>query len=347
MMTKYTLSAFMALLICLFWGFNSAIIGPNIAATTKGPMAKITLAVETSLLTGAVWVAQKKGYYRDEALDITIKEFSTGRDSFLAMLNSDAIDISTVAPTPIVFSSFDRADFSVLATFAYSYDDVKIIVSKDSGIVDHTDLTGKTIATPFGTTGQFFLASYLELNEIPSSAIKIVDIDPDKLPAALATNQVDAIVIWEPHAYQARQLLNNTERQLETSQVYRETFNFMVMNDFAKAHSATLEGFLRANLRATEFIQNNALEAQAIISQRLNIDIAVVSALWKQFTFKIVLDQSLLTTFEDEARWAITSALTVQRNVPNYLDFLAPLPLTKVKPSAVTVIHAAQGHHEN
>ena len=47
---------------------------------------KVTLGVETSLLPAAVWVAGNKGYFQEEGLDLTIKEFDSGRLSFLAML---------------------------------------------------------------------------------------------------------------------------------------------------------------------------------------------------------------------------------------------------------------------
>ena len=106
-------------------GFSISIDKP-----TK-PIEKVSLGVEASLLPAAVWVADNKGYFQDEGLDLTIKEFNSGRLSFLAMLKGEGVDISTVAPTPIMFSSFNRQDFSILATFVYSYDDVKVIARRD------------------------------------------------------------------------------------------------------------------------------------------------------------------------------------------------------------------------
>ena len=59
---------------------------------------KVTLGVESSLLPASVWVAENKGYFEDEGLDLTIKEFDSGKASFLAMLEGEGADISTVAP---------------------------------------------------------------------------------------------------------------------------------------------------------------------------------------------------------------------------------------------------------
>jgi len=54
---------------------------------------------------------------------------------------------------------------------------------------------------------------------------------------ALANNKVDAIVVWEPHCYNARQLLGDQAIRLPSSEIYRETFNFMAMKDFIKNNS--------------------------------------------------------------------------------------------------------------
>jgi len=303
-------------------------------------LEKATLGVESSLLPAAVWVAENKGYFREQGLDLTIKEFDSGRLSLLAMLEGDeGIDISTVAPTPIMFNSFDRQDFSIFAIFVYSYDDVKVIARKDKGITTAADLRGKKIGTPAGTTGQFFVEAFLIHNGIPSSEVEVIDIAPSDLPSALENNQVDAIVIWEPHGYNARKLLGDKAIRLPSSDVYKETFNFMVMNDFAEENPGVLKKFLRAVDKATTFIKDHKGESQGIVAKRLNLDREVMDALWDEFVFEISLQQSLIITLEDEARWAIKNNLTDKTEVPNYLDYIYLDALYELKPEAVNIIH--------
>lgn len=299
---------------------------------------KATLGVETSLLPAAVWVAENKGYFKEEGLDLEIKEFDSGKLSFLAMLDS-GVDISTVAPTPIMFNSFKRQDFSIFATFVYSYDDVKVIARKDKGIKTAADLKGKRVGTPAGTTGQFFLSSFLIYKGLNASEIQEVDIAPSDLPGALEKNRVDAIVIWEPHAYNARQLLQDNAIRLPSSEVYKETFNFIAMKDFARDNPEVLKKFLRAIDKATIFIGEHKFESQAIVAERLKLDKDVMITLWDEFVFQLSLEQSLLMTLEDEARWAITNSLTDKTEIPNYLDYVYMDLLHEVKPEAVTMIH--------
>ena len=305
----------------------------------KKEMDKVTLGVETSLLPAAVWVAENKGYFKDEGLDLNIKGFDSGRLSLVAMLEGDEeIDISAAAPTPIMFSSFDRKDFSIFATFAYAYEDIKVIAKKERGINTAIDLKGKKIGTAMGTTGQFFTETYLMHNSVSPGDVEMVDIAPSDLPDALNNGDVDAIVIWEPHGSSARKLLGDNAIRLPSSDVYKTTFNFLTMKDFTKENPEALKKFLKAIDRAITFIHNNKEKAQVIVAKRLNLKKEITALHWDEFTFEISLDQSLLINIEDEARWAIKNGLTDKTEAPNYLDYIYIDALDEVKPEAVTII---------
>jgi NitT/TauT family transport system substrate-binding protein len=64
----------------------------------------------------------------------------------------------------------------------------------------------------------------------------------------------------------------------------------------------------------------------------------MVEAAWMRSTYALSLDQALLITMEDEARWMIGSKLTDQNQVPNFLPYLNGEALARVKPQAVNII---------
>ncbi len=299
---------------------------------------KVNLGVEDSLLTGTVWIAESKGYFESEGLDLDIKEFDSGRLSLQAMLKGEGVDISTVAPTPIMFSSFDRQDFYIFSTFVYANEDIKVIANGSEGITEAADLKGKKLGTPAGTTGQFVAEVFLVNNGLLPSEVEIIDISPSELPDALKNKQVDVIVIWEPHAYNAQNLLGQDAIRLSGSELYRTTFNFLVMKEYAESHPEVLVKFLRAIDNATDFIGENKEESQNIVAERLKLDKENMAKFWDAFTFEISLDQSLLVAIEAEARWAIKSKFTDKIEVPNYLDYIYYDALEEVKPEAVGII---------
>jgi ABC-type nitrate/sulfonate/bicarbonate transport system substrate-binding protein len=323
-------------IIALLVGGYFIFLGNEKEEKYSGPVEKITLGAETSLLTAAVWIADEKGFFEEYGLDLEIVEFESGKASFNDMLNN-GVDISTVAPTPIMFNSFERDDFSIFATFVSSTEDVKVIARKDSGINQAKDLIGKKIGTPAGTTGQFFLSSYLTFRGVDYSEIEEVDISPSNLPNALNNGEVDAIVIWEPHAYNAINLLGGNSIHLPSPEVYDETFNFMVMDNYVENNPEVLVRFLKALDKATKFIENNKEESQRIVADRLKLDIEVMTVLWKDFVFDITLEQSLILTLEAEAQWAINNNLTEATEIPNYLDYINIDALREVKPESITI----------
>ncbi|MEE8481005.1 MAG: hypothetical protein V3T59_07170, partial [Desulfobacterales bacterium] len=75
-----------------------------------------------------------------------------------------------------------------------------------------------------------------------------------------------------------------------------------------------------------------------IVSQRLKLDKELVVSIWDDFKFQLMLDQAIIITLEDEARWAIDNNLTDATEVPNYMNYIYFDALEEIKPKAVTVI---------
>jgi len=55
-------------------------------------------------------------------------------------------------------------------------------------------------------------------------------------------------------------------------------------------------------------------------------------------TYALSLDQRILMTMEDEARWAIRHNLTANKNTPNYLDYFYLESLAAAKPGGVQLM---------
>lgn len=320
----------------------AAVIGAGCAGIEKPPepLEKITFGVETSILPSAVWVAENKGYFPEEGLDVRIKEFGSGRTALTTMLNEGNLDMVTVAQTPVMFNSFDRNDYVIMAAMVYSDNDVKILARQDKGIKSPSDLKGKIVGITKGSTGHFFLGLFLTHSDFMLSEIKTIDLEASELPQALVDGRVDAISTWEPHIWNAKKLLGENAVLLQPkggAKIFREDFYFVPNRNFMENNPETLKRFLKAIEKAEEFIQKNKEEAINIVSQRLKIDKKLVLSVWDDFEFQLILDQTILITLEDEARWAIDNNLVDATEVPNYLDYIYIDALEEVKPEAVTI----------
>ena len=300
---------------------------------------EIILGCEKSFLTASVWIAESKGYFQEEGINVTIKEYDSGKASFHAMIRDNASDISTVAQTPIMFNSFKQNDFAIIAAMVHSDNDVKVLARQDKGIKNPLDLKGKKVGMTKGSTGQFFLDLFLTYKGLTFSEVEAIDFGPADLPQALADGQVDAICTWEPHIMHAKELLGEKAFLLSIEAIYREDFYFVVTDNFIENNPGVLRRFLKAIEKGEEFIQENKEESIDIVYKRLKLHKGPCAPLiWDMFNFELILDQSVLTSLEDEARWAIRVGLTDKKEVPNYLDFIYMDALDEVKPEAVTII---------
>ncbi|HEA66683.1 MAG TPA: ABC transporter substrate-binding protein [Desulfobacterales bacterium] len=334
-----TWSWFLIIIIVICLGIWSYFIFIEKEATKKyvGPIEKVTFGSSTTHKIGAVFVAKDKDYFEEEGIDLEIKQFGSGKASFLAMLKGESVDISAVADTPIVFSSFNREDFQILAGMYTSYDD-KVIARKDKGINSIADLQGKKVGLTKGTNAQFVLDLLLNYKGILSSKVEVVDIKPMDLVTALANGDVDAISAWEPIPFEAEQVLQDKAIKFINDGYYRKIFYFALKKDFVKNHPETLKRFLRAIYKANTFLKEYEDESQAIVAEALNLGKEAVRRGWKEGEFTIFLDQALIVSLEDQARWAMRNKVTDATDIPNYIDFIYPDALYSVQPEAVTII---------
>lgn len=337
MISKKSWLLAVVLIIMLVFGATAFIWMAKKAEQASQPGIKITLGAEKSLMTTLIWIAEAQGFFVQKGLDVSIREYESGRMSLLAMLNGE-VDIATVATTPIMFQSFQRNDFSIFASIVYSDESVKLIARADKGIQTAEDLAGKWIGTVRGTTGQFFVNAYLALHEIPKASVEEAFFKPGELPAALESGTIDAIAIWEPHASKALQLLDPLAVHLPADDVFRESFNLTVGNSFTQTQAQSLDRLVRALQQATTFIQEQPTQAQEIVARRLGLEIADVRAAWRDFVFELTLNNSLLATLEDKAQWAINAELVGSTSIPNYLSFIYADALREVAPQQVYLL---------
>lgn len=301
------------------------------------PVEKIVLGTQTIAHNSPVWIAENKGYFREEGLNVEIREFASGQEALQTMLNNKGIDLATAAQTPVIYNSFRRNDYAIIGSMVYSDKDINILARQDKGIKTPGNLKGKIIGITTGTSSHFFLSLFLTNHQMEMSDVTIVDMDPVRLSGALTQGKVDAIVAWEPYVFQTGKILGDKALLFPNQGLFREEVYLVARKDYLKGHTEASKRFLRAIEKGEAFILKNKNEAKEIISKRLKIDREVVSATWDDFVFRLFLDQSILVSLEDHARWAIINRLTDVKKAPNYLDYIHTEVLKAVKPEAVNI----------
>ncbi len=110
-------------------------LGPKHSDITK-KIERLTMAIGMEPLNSLTIIAEEKGFFFDEGLDIEFKEYPSGKRALNQGMVSGNADIATSACTPIVFKSFKDRDFSIIATIGSSNNEIRIVARRDRGILE-------------------------------------------------------------------------------------------------------------------------------------------------------------------------------------------------------------------
>lgn len=297
----------------------------------------LSIAVSRTPLSTPFYVAEAQGYFAAEGIDVRLDDCIGGNLCVRELLERRAT-LATASEAPVMFHSFERDDYTVVATFVTSTNDVKLVVRRDTGIRQVADLRGKRVGAVEGSASQYFLDTVLILHRIDPGQIRQVDTRPDQMAKALKDGMVDALAIWDPYAFSAVQALAGGAFVLPRLSHYRLTFNLIAMREHVATEGDTVAAVLRALERSIELLRQRETIAQEILIRRLGLEPAFIAWTWPDLRFGLALDQQLLITLESQARWALRRGLVRATGIPNYLRFLETDTLSRVKPAAVTFV---------
>lgn len=298
------------------------------------PLQKITVAYTLQPQSTLVHVAVAKGYFVEEGLDIQPLLHTYGKAALASVVENRA-DFATVAETPIMFSVLRGDKIFVIANIEASTMNNAIVARKSAGIAKPGDLKGKRIGFTPGTTSDFFLDSLLTAHGMTRLEIQAVALKPEEMQDAIAGEKVDAVSTWNYPLTQIYRHLGVDGTIFYDREIYTETFNIAASQEFVKKNPDVVKRFLRGLIKAENFVAKNPGFAQAIMSEATKIDQGLIREVWNSFSYRVVLDQTLLITLEDETRWAMKNKLTKQAVMPDYMQYIHPDSLSAVKPEAL------------
>jgi NitT/TauT family transport system substrate-binding protein len=302
-------------------------------------------AVKTETLTFAnlrlaastlIYIAQDKHCFSDNGLVVTIKENDTGLATTDALLKGQA-ELGTMAEFLMVSNTLQKKPLRILGTMDKTMT-MELIGLKNRGVTKASDLAGKRIGLGLGTSSEFYLGRFLEINGRNIGDVTVVNTPPAKLRDAVSSGTVDAVVAWAPYSTQIKELSpgNTVAWQVQSGQ---SVFGLIVgTNDWVTSHPDTVSRFWRSLAQAQGFLTRHPDEAKEILRRNVGYEMSYIDSIWPQYDFSLSLDQSLIIAMEDEARWMIKNNLTTEKQVPVFANFINENGLKAVRPEAVNII---------
>ncbi len=324
------------LFIFALFGCQNSPPQDNTGQRSTAKLQKITVAYTTQPQSTLAHIAVAKGYFPEEGLEVQSLIHTFGKASLQSLLDHKA-DFAAVAETPFMFNVLKGEKIYVIANIEASGKNNAIVARKDAGISVTADLKGKRIGFTPGTTSDFFLDSILTAIGMTRQAIQPVPLKPEEMQAAIIEKKVDAVCTWNYPLTQIKRHLGPNGVLFYDPEIYTETFNFAAQQDFIHKNPDTVKRFLRALIKAENFVAQHPDEAQSLMSAATKTDLTLILDVWNAFNYRVILDDKLRITLEDESRWAMKNKLTDQTVMPDYRKYIYLDGLRAVKPEAVKV----------
>lgn len=241
-----------------------------LAASVLTSMSALAAQAEALKLAHSTWVgygpfyiAQEKGFFEDEGVEIelTIMENTPLK---MGALMAGRVDI--VASTADEFPTYmrDGKPLKYILAVDNSSGGDGVVANKDIETV--ADLRGRSVAFEEGSVSQFFINALLRREGLTQDDIKMVNMTATDAGVAFSAARVDAAVTWEPHLSQGaatdhgKVLVNSAETPGLIVDVVA------VLDSTATEHREELEGFVRAWQRALDYLESNPDESYQIMA---------------------------------------------------------------------------------
>lgn len=236
----------------------------------------VTMATQPWLGYGPWYIADEKGYFADEGVDVTLTNFMTDAD-MTAAFAAGRVQFANAASHSALKFIEQGLDVTIILMLDASQTADAILV--DSSIQSVADLKGTSIAFEEGSVSNLLLGYALEENGMSLDDITPVPMGPSEAATALIGGSVSAAVTYEPYISEAEAnsddfhtLFTAAEKEGLISDV------LVVDNKFLKENPDVVQSVVNAWGPAIDFYKSDTDEAREIIATNVGSDVDALSS---------------------------------------------------------------------
>lgn len=292
--------------------------------------AVLRIAAQPYPLYTPVYVAYELGYLQEEFDAIGAKfewqEFQSGPLVNEAVAAGEA-DLGFMADLPAIIAKSTGQPIEVISNVAYGEKGLAVLVKPDSDIKSVADLKGKKVAYATGSYAQHLLALLLSNEGLTLDDVESINLAAGDQPAALASGEVDALVIWEQ--YISKLTSEGAATVLaDGTGVKKGNMITYAVSDYAKANPEVIKAYIKALNRANELLNSDPDAAAEAVAEDFGVDKELMTKIIPNFTYETEItddDVAEITKVKDFSLEAgiISNDVDIESFINNeYLDSL-------------------------
>lgn len=319
-------------------------VGVMAFMTSRSPIvppvavSKVTIALPMQINSAPVIVAAAQGLFQKAGVEVIGQPFQLGKDALESVLDGKS-DLAVVADTPLMFALLDGADIAMLAGISQARRSLAIVTRNDRGINRVQDISGKSVGLTKGTNITYFLDAMLQVHDVPSNKVTLVDLKTDEVITAFKEGRIDAAAVFQPFLAKLEADMGDQIKVFFGEDVYAFRFILAGKPSYIDGHPQEVRRILSALIAANQSIRANPAAARRAVGDAIRLDDVTMAKLFEPDDYVASLDQAMLLALDDQTRWAMAKGLVKPKPLPNYLNSIKFQHLEAVLPSAVTIVH--------
>ena len=233
-------------------------------------MMKMTLGGVTWIGLTPFYIAQEKGFFAENGLDVNLQIFGANTDYISAFL-ANRIDgvISSVTSETVLMADKGK-DFKIVMVQDNSQGGDGILAR--NSVADIADFKGKRVAVEQGAVGHFFLLQVLKQAGLSDKDITIINADAATAAAAYQAGNVDIASSYAPFLTQANEAQSDGRIIYDSSKMPSAISDFYSFSsEYIEANPEAVEAFVAGIAKALNFLETNREEAIAIAAAELEV----------------------------------------------------------------------------
>ncbi len=194
-----------------------------------------------------IYLALKKGYYKEENIDLTVLRGSGSADA-AKKIDLGQADVG-ISDAPTVLTAISKGANLKMVAVVYDKAGNNVFFRKSANIKTPKDMVGKKIAVPPADSHRVLWPAFAAMNGIDPASVTLVNIKPEGKQAIVAANEVDgAFDLYTSYAIWEKVLGKGEVGNLLWADfglpIYGHTY--FVNNELLQKNPKLVERFLRA-----------------------------------------------------------------------------------------------------
>ena len=286
----------------------SGVLACALAACGGSSSKSLTVGFVVDPSWAQVPVASAAGYFKAEGVNVKVVDFSTGVQALQA-LAAGQVDVTTAADVPVAASLVNANNMSIIADGS-RWRGSMIVADAKAGIHSISQLTGKRIGTPLGTSAAYFASSFLRR---AGESARLVQVDPSAMVTAIQRGNVDAASIFQPYQQQVITALGTNATVLKPAAgTYVQQSLYLASSSAIKSKGGALRGFEAALRKADANLKRETPDAVAAVASATQLSTILVKQILPEFDYSLELPADLPSELSTLGQWAKGAG-----NIPN------------------------------